>query len=166
MILRGQYGFEKINLKTENCIQNEVTDKRQKDRQKTERKCIGMKQIKNYKPAKYDDQEYQEIEPDIYKIIDEDEDDLYVTTLSFIQEPELGEGANASDISQYPLEDILDRFYCHVSDFYEEENQEASPFCILEFASPELQDVVNLRSMIGKHVYNREENGNVILVIE
>ena len=41
---------------------------------------------------------------------------------SFVQEPEYDEGANPSDISQYPLEDILDKFYVSVSDFYEREN--------------------------------------------
>ena len=98
--------------------------------------------------------------------MDEDDEDLYVTSLSFIQEPELGEGSNAADLSNYPMEDILDRFYCHISDFYNDLNKEDSQICYLEFGSPELQDVVNLRSIIGKHVYNREEGDRVELVIE
>ena len=125
-----------------------------------------MKQIENYKAEKYSCEEYQEIEKDIYRMLDEDEDELFVTSVSFVQEPDLGEGANASDISQYPLEDILDRFYCHVSDFYEELNTEDADKCILEFGSPELQDVVNLRSIIGKHVYSKEAEGTAQLVIE
>ena len=125
-----------------------------------------MKQIENYTAAKYANEEYQEIQEGIFKIIDEDDEDLYVTSLSFIQEPELEEGSNASDISQYPLEDILDKFYCHVSDFYEELNKEDAEICYLEFGSPELQDVVNLRCIIGKHVYDKEVDGRVQLVIE
>lgn len=125
-----------------------------------------MKQIENYKSEKYETGEYQEVEANIYKIIDEDGDDLFVTSLSFVQEPELKEGGNAADISDYPLEDILDRFYCHVSDFYTQLNIPESQICYLEFGSPELQDVVNLRSIIGKHVYNKEEGEQVSLVIE
>ena len=125
-----------------------------------------MKQIENYKAEKYATDEFQEVEANIYKIVDEDDDDLFVTSLSFLQEPELKEGSSAADISDYPLEDILDRFYCHVSDFYAELNKVDSQTCYLEFASPELQDVVNLRSIIGKHVYNKEEGERVTLVIE
>ena len=89
-----------------------------------------------------------------------------MTTLSFVQEPELGEGSSATDLSNYPLEDILDRFYCHVSDFYNDLNKEDAQVCYLEFASPEMEDVVNLRSIIGKHVYNKEEGERVTLIIE
>jgi hypothetical protein len=83
-----------------------------------------------------------------------------------VQEPELKEGSSAAEISDYPLEDLLDRFYCHVSDFYEALNQDGGEICVLEFGSPELQDVINLRSIIGKHVYNKEEGEQVVLVIE
>ena len=69
-----------------------------------------MKQIENYKSEKYENGEYQEVEANIYKIIDEDGDDLFVTSLSFVQEPELKEGSSGAEISDYPLEDILDKF--------------------------------------------------------
>lgn len=125
-----------------------------------------MKQIENYAAEKYKNSEYEQIEEGIYKILDEDEEELFVTSLSFVQEPELKEGSSAADISNYPLEDILDRFYCHVSDFYAEKNTADNSTCYLEFGSPELVDVINLRSIIGKHVYNREEGERVELVIE
>ena len=125
-----------------------------------------MKQIENYRAEKYKSEIYEEVQPDIYKMEDEDGDDLYVTMLSFVQEPELKEGSSSAEISDYPLEDILDKFYCHVSDFCEEMNAVNSQVCYLEFGSPELQDVVNLRSIIGKHVYNKEEDEKESLVIE
>ena len=125
-----------------------------------------MKEIKNYNASKYENEEYKMLEEGIYETLDEDDEVLYVTSLSFVQEPELEEGENAADISQYPLEDILDKFYCHISDFYEELNSEASQVCYQEFASPELVDVQNLRSIIGKHVYNKEEGEIVKLIIE
>ncbi|MBQ8822786.1 MAG: hypothetical protein IJZ82_09100 [Lachnospiraceae bacterium] len=125
-----------------------------------------MKEIKNYHASKYDTEAYKELEEGIYETMDEDDEALYVTSLSFVQEPELSEGESAADISQYPLEDLLDKFYCHISDFYEELNSEDSQVCYQEFASPELVDVQNLRSIIGKHVYNKEEGDMVKLVIE
>jgi hypothetical protein len=91
----------------------------------------------------------------------------YVTSLSFAQEPEVGEGAHAADISQYPLEDLLDRYSVWVSDFYPAENTAASPRCHLEFAGSDLDDVVALRAVIGRRVLNRERpDGAVELVIE
>ena len=125
-----------------------------------------MKQIENYIAEKYSSEEYREVEKDIYRFVDDDEDELFVTSLAFVQEPELGEGANAADIAQYPLEDILDKFYCHVSDFYEGMNNADSENCVLEFGSPDLQDVINLRNIIGKHVYNQDADGTVRLIIE
>lgn len=95
---------------------------------------VGMKQIENYAAHKYNDDKYIEIEEGIYKIIG-DSGVEYVTSLSFIQEPEFDEGTDASYISQYPLEDILDKFSCYISDFYEELNLEDSQKCYQEFAS-------------------------------
>lgn len=91
---------------------------------------------------------------------------LYVTSLTFIQEVELDEGENAGEISQYPLKDLLDKFYCHISDLYESINLPQSQNCYLEFASPALEDIKLLRSIIGKHVYNKEIDGYVQLIIE
>ena len=125
-----------------------------------------MKQIENYASAKYSSEGYEEVEQNIFKTLDEDDDELFVTSLSFVQEPELGEGSSPAEISDYPLEDVLDRFYCHVSDFYTEINAQSEQICYLEFGSPELADVVSLRSIIGKHVYNQKEGDNVSLVIE
>lgn len=80
----------------------------------------------------------------------------YVTALSFDQEPEFGEGRNASEISQYPLEDLLDRFLVYVSDFFEEYNAPETETCLLEFSGDSEEDIAGLRSIIGRHVYNRE----------
>lgn len=133
-----------------------------------------MKNIQNYEAPKYNESkgaepQYRKIDEGIYECREEDEI-LYVSSLSFEQEEEYEEGGSAADISQYPLEDILDRFYCHISDFYEELNHESSAVCYLEFASGCEEDVRNLRSIIGKHVYNQEyeENGQIYvrLVIE
>ncbi|SHH46393.1 hypothetical protein [Clostridium intestinale] len=124
-----------------------------------------MKQIENYNANKYNSDLYSEIENGIYEV-KEDGEILYVTSLSFIQEPEFNEGANASNITQYPLEDILDKYYCYISDFYKELNTVDSQKCYQEFASPDLEDIRTLRFLIGKHVYNKETGRYVELIIE
>ena len=126
-----------------------------------------MKNIKSYVADKYASDRYKLIEEGIYETKDEEES-LFVTSLSFEQEPEYGEGENAVDISQYPVEDILDKFYCHISDFYKDLNEASSTICYQEFASPDIEDVRGLRSIIGKHVYNRDEerDGKVYAMLE
>lgn len=124
-----------------------------------------MKQIQVFEAPKYRDGSYSEVESGIYRH-EEDGETVYVMSLSFVQEPDLGEGSRADEISQYPLEDLLDKFFCYVSDYYEDLNTADSEVCCLEFAAPDLNDVENLRSIIGKHVYNKEADGSVQLIIE
>ena len=124
-----------------------------------------MKQIESYHAPKYESGMYSSVEDGIYKT-EEDGEVLYVTSLSFVQEPELEEGGSAAEISQYPLEDILDEFLCHISDFYEDLNTEQSQVCVQEFAAPDLEDIRKLRAIIGKHVYNKEMDGYIKLVVE
>ncbi len=132
-----------------------------------------MKNIKNYNAEKYVNKSkgamYTQVEDGIYET-GTGKNKLFVTSMSFEQEPKLGEGDSAESISQYPLEDILDKFFCHVSDFYEVLNTKKSKTCYLEFASDDIEDVKKLRSIIGKHVFNREVNHGdsttVELVIE
>ncbi len=129
-----------------------------------------MKNIQNYNAAKYGADgtgisEYKRVADGVFEKANGDET-LFVTSLVFDQEPEFEEGENAEEISQYPLEDILDKFYCYISDFYDELNVKESNTCYLEFASDDMDDVVNLRQIIGKHVYDKEVDGYVSLVIE
>jgi hypothetical protein len=53
----------------------------------------AMKQIENYNASKYTDDMYSQIENGIYET-KEDDESLYVTSLSFVQEPELDEGSD------------------------------------------------------------------------
>lgn len=124
-----------------------------------------MKQIENYPAQKYESDKYSFVEDGIYKLEDDGEI-LYVTSLSFVQEPELEEGSHAGEISQYPLEDILDEFLCHISDFYEDLNTEQTQVCVQEFAAPDLEDIRRLRTIIGKHVYNKQVEDYIKLIIE
>lgn len=94
-------------------------------------------------------------------------EEIYVTSLVFEPEPELGENEPTDKIiSQYPLEDILDKFGCWCSDFYEEENESDPNNSYQEFASNKIENIRNLKRIIGKHVYNKEEDGQIKLIIE
>ena len=121
----------------------------------------NMKNIMNYRAAKYVSPQYTEVSPNIYKC-----NQGFVTSLSFEQEPEYDEGATAEVISQYPLEDILDRFCVYISDFYKELNVKGSPVCYLEFCASSTERIQKLREIIGKHVYNNEAGGIIDLVVE
>lgn len=124
-----------------------------------------MKNIKNFDAPKYNGAAYTLVEEGICKTEDNGET-IYVTSLSFVQEPEFDEGSSAAEISQYPLEDILDRFLCYISDFYPELNTADSVECYQEFAGSTVEDLRKLRSIIGKHVYNKEDGQYVKLCIE
>lgn len=126
-----------------------------------------MKDINVYLSPKYQGAGYMQVSKNIYKTYDDFmKKDCYVTSLSFVQEPEFDEGASPSDISQYPLEDILDKFYVSVSDFYEKENSESDSLCYLEFQGADIEDIKSLLDIVGKHVYNKEVEGYIKLFIE
>lgn len=126
-----------------------------------------MKDIKIFTPSKYSEKEYERVAPNIYKTRDEIfKTDCYVTSLSFVQEPKYDEGDSPAYISQYPLEDILDKFTVAVHDFYEKENQESEKVCYLEFSGSSIENIQNLLGIVGKHVYNKTVKGNIELIIE
>lgn len=129
-----------------------------------------MKEIKNFAASKYGGTDYSLVEEGIYKTVDNGKinngETVYVTSLSFVQEPELGEGANAAEISQYPLEELLDNFGCWISDFYNDLNTEDSAVCYQEFASGTVEEIKDLRSIIGKHAYMQKDGQYIKLCIE
>lgn len=91
-----------------------------------------------------------------------------MTSLSFEQEPEYGEGESSADISQYPLEDILDRYHVAIEDFYGEINDGSSNVCAYEFSGSSIDDIEKLLGIVGKHVYNKtvENDGEACTVLE
>ena len=64
------------------------------------------------------------------------------------------------------MEDILDKYCCYISDFYENLNANDSKECFLEFASGNLENIKKLRGIIGKHVYNFETSKNGKDIVE
>lgn len=107
-----------------------------------------MKNIQQINLDKYNNSKYELIENNVYK---NKEEDIYVFAISF----ELEEDED----SQYPLEDVLDKFYLHVSDFIDEDAYYSSKNINLELGG-ELKDVQRaIETIIGKRVYNSEYIG-------
>ena len=60
-----------------------------------------------------------------------------------------------------------DKFFVYISDFYPELNDGSSNECFLEFSSDDIEDIKNLRGILGRHVCNKEkaQNGDVYVVL-
>lgn len=115
-----------------------------------------MKNFQNYTPEKYASSDFQEVENGIYYTKSPyDEDKIYVTSLSFEMEPECygEEEASPQNITQLPFEDLLDKFYVYVTDFYDSLNKESEKLCYQEFGSSKLSAIQELRTIIGKRFY-------------
>lgn len=122
-----------------------------------------MKNIQVYHAEKYSSSEYEKVEENIYigknPYYDGDYNDhekIYVTSLMFEQEPELGEGETPKNISQIPLEGILDMFSVFVTDFYDNYNNESECICYQEFGAFKLENIRELLKIVGKHVYEKK----------
>lgn len=117
-----------------------------------------MKNIKLLHLDKYNDlSKYELAESGIYKFLNDNDDTCYRMSLSMEIEDE--------ENIQYPLEDILDKYFLYVSDFIDN----TPPILNIEFAG-ELDDINNLKQIIGKRVFNHQytDNGNTYtkLIIE
>ena len=112
-----------------------------------------MKNITQVTLEKYkDNPRYELIEGNIYKNLKETTFDAnHVFALSYELEEE--------EDSQYPLEDILDKFYLHASDFIDEDNFDTSTIVNIELGGT-LEDIKNaISSIIGKRVFNSDYIG-------
>lgn len=115
-----------------------------------------MKNFQNFTPKKYMTSDFQKISDGIYKTKSPyDSNDIFVTSLAFEMEPECygEENASPSNLTQIPIEGILDEFNLFVTDFYEQLNQSSEIICYQEFGSLDLEDIKNLRTLIGKRFY-------------
>ena len=105
-----------------------------------------------------DTSQFRLVKDNIYEDLNDGDETKYRMTVSY-----------ESDDDQYPLEDILDKFYLHVSDFLELENDPESRFFKRELAG-ELNDLINAQTIIGRTVYNQDfldgKDVRVRLVIE
>lgn len=120
-----------------------------------------MKNFQNYTAEKYRNPDFQEVKQGIYKTkypygnFREDQEDIFVTSLSFEMEPEQygEEDASPRNITQIPIEGLLDEFDLFVTDFYEKLNETSEIICYQEFGSYSLENIQRLRTIIGKRFY-------------
>ena len=120
-----------------------------------------MKNFQNYKAQKYAGPDYQEVEEGIYYGRNpywrpgRNDENLFLTSLTFEMEPDCygEEGGCPQDITQIPFESILDDFSVFVTDFYDELNQNSPKTCYQEFGSYKVENIRNLRTLIGKRFY-------------
>lgn len=115
-----------------------------------------MKNFQNFTPKKYMTSDFQKISDGIYKTKSPyNSNDIFVTSLTFEMEPECygEENASPNNLTQIPIEGILDEFNLFVTDFYEQLNQSSEIICYQEFGSLDLEDIKNLRTLIGKRFY-------------
>ncbi len=122
-----------------------------------------MKNFRNYDAEKYNTNDFEKIEEGIYKTKDQfnTTEYVYVTSIAFTYEEELGELEDA----QYPMEDILDEYLCYVSDSYNEIILDGNDD-VHEFASSDIENVQNIRTLIGKRAYNKETDDGIVLIVE
>lgn len=126
-----------------------------------------MKNITLLKLEKHKDSfRYEKIDDGIYKDLNDLDTTNYRIALSF----ELEE----NETFQYPLEDILDKYFLHISNIIknetEQEHDKDNISIEIELAG-ELEDVQNVKKISGKRAYNRisskeNEQHSVSLVIE
>jgi hypothetical protein len=93
---------------------------------------------------------YELIEGNIFKDLDDEE--YAVFALSY----ELEDGED----SQYPLEDILDEFYLHVSDFIDEEAFYNNRIVDIELGGKLDNIKTAIDTIVGKRVFNSEYVGD------
>ena len=78
------------------------------------------------------------------------------------------EDASPRNLTQVPIEGLLDEFNLFVTDFYEQLNETSETICYQEFGSFDLADIQKLRALIGKRFYavpyieNGEEYYNMV----
>lgn len=107
-----------------------------------------MKNIRSITLEKYSSLVYESVDPYIYR---NTEKNTYVNALSFELED--------NEDSQYPLEDLLDRFNLYVSDFIDPKAFGESNYLSAEFAG-DLDNILDfLKSVVGKRVYNTDVEG-------
>lgn len=117
--------------------------------------------MKNIEPVildKYQDkQNYEEIGNGLFKdLINK----RYVITLKFELETD--------EDSQYPLEDILDKYYVNCTSHIVEDgkNMEVEIEDGNDSSYESLETMREIASLVGKRVYNKEDKGYIKLFIE
>ena len=106
-----------------------------------------MKNITLLKLEKYKNPfHYEKIEEGIYKDLNDLDSTNYRIALSFDLEE--------NETFQYPLEDILDKYFLHISNIIKNETEQDKDNISIEIElAGELEDVQNVKKILGKREY-------------
>lgn len=110
-------------------------------------KNISLVKLKKYENSK----RYKLVEEGIYLDLKDKHEARYRMTLSYELESDQSN-------NQYPLEDILDKYLMHVSDFLESKNKPNTNKYIFEFGGY-LDKMMKAKEIIEKKVFNRDFMG-------
>ena len=126
-----------------------------------------MKIIKSLKLDKYDDGvRYTQHDGFVYKDatggvggkMGISSEPVYCVTLY----AELEDGED----TQYPLEDILDKYYVNCTEVMEEKEEAGKRIYIFEIEGEDEETIKTIANLIGKRAYNYEDGGYIKLGIE
>ena len=68
--------------------------------------------------------------------------------------------------TQYPLEDILDKYYVNCTDVMEEREEDGKRIFIFEVEGESLESIKEIAGLVGKRVFNYEEGAYIKLGVE
>lgn len=126
-----------------------------------------MKIINALKLDKYDNKErYIQYEGFVYKDITGGvggkmgitEEPVYCVTLY----AELEDGED----TQYPLEDVLDKYYVNCTEVMEEKEEDGKRIFIFEIEGVDEESIKTIANFVGKRVYNYKDGDYIKLGIE
>lgn len=75
---------------------------------------------------------------------------------------ELEDGEN----TQYPLEDILDKYYVNCTEEIEEKEEDGKHIFMFEVESEDVGNITTIVGLVGRRVYNYQEGNYIKLGIE
>ena len=71
-----------------------------------------------------------------------------------------------SEDTQYPLEDILDKYLVNCTDVMEEKEEDDKRIFIFEIEGDDEENIKAIAGLVGKRVYNYEDGDYIKLGIE
>lgn len=126
-----------------------------------------MKIIKALKLDKYDDSvRYKQHKEFIYKDVTGGVGGKMGITSGPVYCVTLYAELEDDEDTQYPLEDILDKYYVNCTDVMEEREEADKRIFIFEIEGEDEEAIKSIADLVGKRVYNYEDGDYIKLGIE
>lgn len=127
-----------------------------------------MKIIRALKLDKYDDyKRYAQQEGFIYKDVTGGVGGkMGITSAPVYCVTLYAELENVEEDTQYPLEDILDKYYVNCTEIMEEKEESGKRIFIFEVEGEDIEAIKSIANLVGKRVYNYKDGDYIKLGIE